>query len=212
MSGPQPTPGSRPQLETTSGHWDHPQPAPAWTSLNPVQRWAIPKTYDTRLQRPPQTHLETASPQTHTTGPGQVSDAPTPSKLKPVSSGMLHAFIMLATQHAHTGGAAPTLRSSCLGMMVILLPSTLRILPCRLMSSPSHTSTLSPGWKLCSRSFPAGQTQANLGAAYHGPPSPWAGLPTVTSYLCFQSPPPGRCPLAGPQTSPAQTVWASHPL
>lgn len=47
-----------------------------------------------------------------------------------------------------------TFRSSCLGMMVILLPSTLRIFPCRLISSPSHTSTLSPACRLCSRSLP----------------------------------------------------------
>lgn len=49
---------------------------------------------------------------------------------------------------------ACTFRSSCLGMIVILLPSTLRIFPWRLISSPSHTSTLSPAWRLCSRSLP----------------------------------------------------------
>lgn len=48
-----------------------------------------------------------------------------------------------------------TFRSSCLGIMVILLPSTLRIFPCRLINSPSQTSTLSPACRLCSRSFPA---------------------------------------------------------
>lgn len=75
-------------------------------------------------------------------------------------------------------GLSATFRSSCLGMMVILLPSTLRILPCRLISSPSHTSTLSPGWKLCSRSFPgklrdqdaAGGTARSGGAHAENPP------------------------------------------
>lgn len=53
-------------------------------------------------------------------------------------------------------------------MIVILLPSTLRILPCRLISSPSHTSTLSPGWKLCSRSFPKGDNRESQGTTTHG--------------------------------------------
>lgn len=39
-------------------------------------------------------------------------------------------------------------RSSCLGIMVILLPSTLITLPWRWTNSPSHTSTTSPGIRL----------------------------------------------------------------
>ena len=48
----------------------------------------------------------------------------------------------------------PTLRSSCLGMIVTVSPSMDRTLPCRCMRSPSHTSTTSPGrsgWDLLSR-------------------------------------------------------------
>lgn len=47
---------------------------------------------------------------------------------------------------------ALTFKSSCFGMIVTLLFFTVSTLPCRLISSPSQTSTVSPGAKLCSLS------------------------------------------------------------
>lgn len=114
-------------------------------------------------------HLHTKSPTNRQNRPGKQADTCFPV----TESGPKHSQQTTSTrrqttawtsytQAAMTRRGQPrgvTLRSSCLGIMVILLPSTLRTLPCRLMSSPSHTSTLSPGWKLCSRSFPEGTVQ-----------------------------------------------------
>lgn len=108
-----------------------------------------------------------------------------------------------------------TLRSSCLGMMVILLPSTLRILPWRFINSPSHTSTLSPDWRLCSRSLPVliKYLRLTLQKHMHGRIAQYISTKKKKDLLSeciyrlslwlLQ----GQSPLAGPRTSPALTEW-----
>ena len=51
----------------------------------------------------------------------------------------INVCLCVSTQFVHT------LRSSCLGIMVITSASTLITLPCKRISCPSHTSTMSPG-------------------------------------------------------------------
>ena len=65
---------------------------------------------------------------------------------------MVHTTHLTHPCHSHTHSHnthTPTLRVSCLGMIVMRFPSTCMILPCRFFNSPSVTITVSPTHKLC---------------------------------------------------------------
>lgn len=165
-------------------------------------------------EMPPQTRLETASPQKPHAGPGQAPDAPPRSRLPPDRNLKMTPCLRPALKPARTCRQhGPHLEVLVLGHdgdLVAVHAEDLALKVDELALTHLHVV---PRLEVVFPLLPCrGIHGDNLGAAPRGPPPPWPGLRTGTKYLCFRSPPQGRCPLAGPQISPAQRVWASHPL